>query len=157
MFSPPPLFCRPSSSPGISTLPPPPLCLCVMEVTTERPDSLSPPPPLSPCPPPLQVHCMPTFPDWMHAMQCTNAIYFPVCSKYVNLTVADFCLFGADMCVYVGEDGPSQMGLEDLAIFRAIPTATVFYPSDGVSTEKAVELAANTKVPTATWNTWKRI
>lgn len=39
------------------------------------------------------------------------------------------------------------MGLEDLALFRAIPTATVFYPSDGVSTEKAVELAANTKVP----------
>lgn len=39
------------------------------------------------------------------------------------------------------------MGLEDLAMFRAIPTATVFYPSDGVSTEKAVELAANTKVP----------
>lgn len=51
------------------------------------------------------------------------------------------------MCVYLGEDGPSQMGLEDLAMFRAIPTATVFYPSDGVSTEKAVELAANTKVP----------
>lgn len=55
-------------------------------------------------------------------------------------------LFDAEMCVYVGEDGPSQMGLEDLAMFRAIPTATVFYPSDGVSTEKAVELAANTKV-----------
>lgn len=45
-----------------------------------------------------------------------------------------------------GEDGASQMALEDLAMFRAIPTATVFYPSDGVSTEKAVELAANTKV-----------
>ncbi|KAG9332424.1 hypothetical protein JZ751_014522 [Albula glossodonta] len=44
-----------------------------------------------------------------------------------------------------GEDGPSQMGLEDMAMFRALPTATVFYPSDGVSTEKAVELAANTK------------
>lgn len=38
------------------------------------------------------------------------------------------------------------MGLEDLAMFRVIPTATVFYPSDGVSMEKAVELAANTKV-----------
>lgn len=45
-----------------------------------------------------------------------------------------------------GEDGPSQMALEDLAMFRSIPTATIFYPSDGVSTEKAVELAANTKV-----------
>lgn len=50
------------------------------------------------------------------------------------------------LTVSSGEDGPSQMGLEDLAMFRAIPTATVFYPSDGVSTEKAVELAANTKV-----------
>lgn len=44
------------------------------------------------------------------------------------------------------------MGLEDLAMFRAIPTATIFYPSDGVSTEKAVELAANTKVPIITCN-----
>lgn len=38
------------------------------------------------------------------------------------------------------------MALEDLAMFRSIPTSTVFYPSDGVATEKAVELAANTKV-----------
>lgn len=38
------------------------------------------------------------------------------------------------------------MALEDLAMFRAIPTCTVFYPSDAVSTERAVELAANTKV-----------
>ena len=45
-----------------------------------------------------------------------------------------------------GEDGPSQMALEDLAMFRSVPMATVFYPSDGVSTEKAVELPANTKV-----------
>lgn len=55
-------------------------------------------------------------------------------------------MFAADVASCVGEDGPSQMGLEDLAMFRAIPTATIFYPSDGVSTEKAVELAANTKV-----------
>ena len=37
------------------------------------------------------------------------------------------------------------MALEDLAMFRAIPGSTVFYPSDAVSTEKAVELAANTR------------
>jgi transketolase len=36
------------------------------------------------------------------------------------------------------------MALEDLAMFRAIPGSTVFYPSDAVSTERAVELAANT-------------
>lgn len=45
-----------------------------------------------------------------------------------------------------GEDGPSQMGLEDLCMFRAVPNSTVFYPSDAVATEKAVEIAANTKV-----------
>lgn len=36
------------------------------------------------------------------------------------------------------------MALEDLAMFRAIPGATVFYPSDPVACERAVELAANT-------------
>ena len=44
-----------------------------------------------------------------------------------------------------GEDGASQMALEDLAMFRAIPGSTVFYPSEAVSMERAVELAANTK------------
>lgn len=52
---------------------------------------------------------------------------------------------GSHCGVSIGEDGPSQMALEDLAMFRAIPTATVFYPSDAVSTERAVELAAQTK------------
>lgn len=35
------------------------------------------------------------------------------------------------------------MALEDLAMFRTIPTGTVFYPSDPVSMERAMELAAN--------------
>jgi len=52
---------------------------------------------------------------------------------------------GSHAGVSIGEDGPSQMGLEDLAMFRTIPGSTVFYPSDAVSTERAVELAANTK------------
>lgn len=55
---------------------------------------------------------------------------------------------GANLLLFItpGEDGPSQMALEDLAMFRSVPMSTVFYPSDGVATEKAVELAANTKV-----------
>ncbi|XP_018801400.1 PREDICTED: transketolase-like protein 2 [Bactrocera latifrons] len=52
---------------------------------------------------------------------------------------------GSHCGVSIGEDGPSQMGLEDIAMFRAIPGSTVFYPSDAVSCERAVELAANTK------------
>lgn len=35
------------------------------------------------------------------------------------------------------------MGLEDLALFRALPGSVVFYPTDAVSTERATELAAN--------------
>uniref|UniRef100_A0A8C5QXC8 transketolase n=1 Tax=Leptobrachium leishanense TaxID=445787 RepID=A0A8C5QXC8_9ANUR len=54
-------------------------------------------------------------------------------------------LCGSHCGVSIGEDGPSQMALEDIAMFRAVPTCTVFYPSDGVSTEHAVFLAANTK------------
>lgn len=54
-------------------------------------------------------------------------------------------LCGSHAGVSIGEDGPSQMALEDLAMFRSIPTATVFYPSDAVSAEYAVELSANTK------------
>lgn len=52
---------------------------------------------------------------------------------------------GSHCGISIGQDGPSQMALEDIAMFRTIPGATVFYPSDAVSTEKAIELAANTK------------
>lgn len=52
---------------------------------------------------------------------------------------------GSHCGVSIGEDGPSQMGLEDIALFRTVPGCTVFYPSDAVSCERAVELAANTK------------
>ncbi|XP_022915303.1 transketolase-like protein 2 isoform X2 [Onthophagus taurus] len=52
---------------------------------------------------------------------------------------------GSHCGVSIGEDGPSQMGLEDLAMFRSIPGSTVFYPGDAVACERAVELAANTK------------
>eukprot|EP00092_Neocalanus_flemingeri_P012225 GFUD01013181.1.p1 GENE.GFUD01013181.1~~GFUD01013181.1.p1 ORF type:complete len:623 (+),score=194.36 GFUD01013181.1:64-1932(+) len=52
---------------------------------------------------------------------------------------------GSHCGVSIGEDGPSQMALEDIAMFRSLPGCTVFYPSDAVSTERAIELAANTR------------
>lgn len=52
---------------------------------------------------------------------------------------------GTHVGVSIGEDGGSQMALEDLAMFRSIPNSTVFYPSDAVSMERAVELSCNTK------------
>jgi transketolase len=56
-------------------------------------------------------------------------------------------LAGSHAGVSIGEDGPSQMALEDLAIFRAVPNCTVFYPSDAVSAERLVALAAATHGP----------
>jgi transketolase len=53
-------------------------------------------------------------------------------------------LCGSHCGVSIGEDGPSQMALEDLAMFRAIPGACVFYPSDAVSAERLVETMART-------------
>ncbi|KAH7730201.1 Transketolase-like protein 2 [Aphelenchoides avenae] len=50
---------------------------------------------------------------------------------------------GSHCGVSIGEDGPSQMALEDLALFRAVPDGVVLYPSDAVACERATELAAN--------------
>ncbi len=50
---------------------------------------------------------------------------------------------GSHAGVSIGEDGPSQMGLEDMAMFRAILNSVVLYPSDAISTERLVEEAAS--------------
>lgn len=43
-------------------------------------------------------------------------------------------LVGSHCGVSIGQDGPSQMGLEDIAMMRAIPNSVIFYPCDAVST-----------------------
>ncbi len=58
---------------------------------------------------------------------------------------ANLKLMGSHVGVSIGEDGPSQMGLEDLAMMRAVAGSTVFYPSDAVAMEKLAEQAA--KIP----------
>lgn len=47
-------------------------------------------------------------------------------------------LCGSHVGVSIGQDGPSQMGLEDLGMMRSIPDSVVLWPSDGVSTYKLV-------------------
>ncbi|MDF0593117.1 transketolase [Methanotrichaceae archaeon M04Ac] len=42
---------------------------------------------------------------------------------------------GSHVGVSIGQDGPSQMGLEDLPMFLSMPDSIVLYPSDAVSTE----------------------
>lgn len=61
------------------------------------------------------------------------------------ISQANVKLVGSHCGVSIGEDGPSQMALEDLAMFRTIPDALVLYPSDAVSMERAAELAAQYK------------
>ncbi|KAK6039961.1 Transketolase, thiamine diphosphate binding domain protein [Cooperia oncophora] len=78
----------------------------------------------------------------------TFAAFFTRATDQIRMAAVSFAnlkCVGSHVGVSIGEDGPSQMALEDLAIFRAIPGSTVFYPSDGVAAERATELAANTK------------
>ncbi len=49
---------------------------------------------------------------------------------------------GSHAGVSIGEDGPSQMGLEDIAMFRSIRSSVVLHPCDALATEKLVEAAA---------------
>jgi transketolase len=55
---------------------------------------------------------------------------------------ANIKIVGSHAGVSIGQDGPSQMGLEDLAAFRTILNGVVLYPSDAISTENLVEAAA---------------
>ena len=52
---------------------------------------------------------------------------------------------GSHCGVSIGEDGASQMGLEDMAMFRAILGSVVLYPSDAVSMRACVQLATKQK------------
>jgi transketolase len=56
---------------------------------------------------------------------------------------ANLRLSGSHAGVSIGEDGPSQMGLEDLAMMRAVHGSTVLYPADGNATAKLVEAMAD--------------
>ncbi|MFA5355054.1 MAG: transketolase [Thermodesulfovibrionales bacterium] len=55
---------------------------------------------------------------------------------------ANIKFVGSHAGVSIGEDGPSQMGLEDIAMFRALLNSVVLYPSDAVATERLVEESA---------------
>ena len=60
--------------------------------------------------------------------------------SFSNIKIA-----GSHSGVSIGADGPSQMGLEDLSIFRPIPGCAVLYPCDAYSTEACVESMAKHK------------
>lgn len=65
--------------------------------------------------------------------------------RMAGISRSNIKLCGSHVGISIGEDGPSQMGLEDIALFRTIPNGVVFYPSDAVSADASVRLAAEHK------------
>jgi transketolase len=62
--------------------------------------------------------------------------------RMAAISRATMALCGSHAGVSIGEDGPSQMALEDLAMFRALWSSTVLYPSDANQTAKLVATMA---------------
>jgi transketolase len=78
--------------------------------------------------------------DWK-PFASTFAAFWSRAYDFVRMAAisrANIRLCGSHAGVSIGEDGPSQMALEDLAAFRAVHGSTVLYPSDGNSTAKLV-------------------
>lgn len=62
--------------------------------------------------------------------------------RMAAISQSNIKLVGTHVGVSIGEDGPSQMGLEDMAMMAAQPGVVVLYPSDAVCAYKLVEAAA---------------
>ncbi len=75
----------------------------------------------------------------------TFAAFFTRAADFIRMAAIsnlNIKLVGSHSGVSIGEDGPSQMALEDLSLATAQPNFTVLYPSDAVSTERLVAAAA---------------
>ncbi|MFE4851180.1 transketolase family protein, partial [Streptomyces sp. NPDC056689] len=77
---------------------------------------------------------------------CTFAAFLTRAYDFVRMATisgAGINLVGSHAGVAIGQDGPSQMGLEDLAMFRAMYGSTVLYPCDANQTAKLVAQMAD--------------
>jgi transketolase len=78
---------------------------------------------------------------------------FVMCNAYdqLRMSVAFPCLdvkiVGTHAGISIGEDGPSQMGIEDVSLACSLPNFTVVVPADEPSTYKAVEALVRIKTP----------
>src|SRR6266566_228096 len=78
----------------------------------------------------------------------TFAAFFSRAYDFIRMAAvsrANIRLCGSHAGVSIGEDGPSQMALEDLAMFRAVYGSTVLYPCDANQTARLVGLMADRK------------
>ena len=84
--------------------------------------------------------------DWI-PFASTFAAFLTRAYDFIRMAAvsrANIRLCGSHAGVSIGEDGPSQMALEDLAMMRAVGGSTVLYPSDANQTAKLVALMADT-------------
>ncbi|WP_251043240.1 transketolase [Arthrobacter sp. ISL-69] len=65
--------------------------------------------------------------------------------RMAGVSQASIRLVGTHAGVEIGQDGPSQMALEDIAAMRAVHTSSVLYPADAPSTARLVKTMADTK------------
>src|SRR3954452_7113446 len=78
---------------------------------------------------------------------------FIMCNAYdqLRMSVAFPCVgvkvVGTHAGISIGEDGPSQMGIEDVSLACSLPNFTVVVPADEVATDAAVRALATTKTP----------
>lgn len=63
--------------------------------------------------------------------------------RMARVSEANIKFVGSHVGVSIGEDGPSQMGLEDIALFGAVPDTVILQPADAVSAAKLVPLMVN--------------
>jgi transketolase len=85
---------------------------------------------------------------WLASFAC-----FVMCNAYDQLRMSvafpcvDVKVVGSHAGISIGEDGPSQMGIEDVALACSLPNFTVVVPADEPSTDQAVEALARIKTP----------
>ena len=65
----------------------------------------------------------------------------------VAYNLANVKIVGTHAGIGIGEDGNSQMGLEDISLMRSLPNFVVIQPADDIETKKAVEFAVEYKGP----------
>ena len=83
-----------------------------------------------------------------NAFASTFAAFFSRAYDFIRMAAisrVDLRLVGSHAGVSIGEDGPSQMALEDIASIRAIHSSVVLHPCDANQTAKLVAVMADTK------------
>src|SRR5260370_41845737 len=85
---------------------------------------------------------------WLASFAC-----FIMCNAYDQLRMSvafpgvDVKVVGTHAGISIGEDGPSQMGIEDVSLACSLPGFTVVVPADEPSMEKAGPALARIKTP----------